>query len=57
MKREAVYKLFENSVEYGDKFRGIEEVTPDSQEHEATGRVKFHDRDGVFMLAHTLSTD
>lgn len=49
IKRGMVYKLFENCVEYGDKFRGIEEVVLDSQEHEAMARVKFQDREGNFF--------
>ncbi|RJE19625.1 polyketide synthase [Aspergillus sclerotialis] len=49
IKRGMVYKLFENCVEYGDKFRGIEEVILDSQEHEATARIVFQDRGRNFV--------
>jgi len=48
IKRGMVYKLFENCVEYGDKFQGIEEVSLDSQGHEATARVAFKDRSTCF---------
>lgn len=48
IKRGMVYKLFENCVEYGEKFQGIEEVSLDSRGHEATARVAFKGRSTCF---------
>lgn len=48
IKRGMAYKLFENCVEYGDKFQGLEEVCLDSKRHEATARVVFKDKSTCF---------
>ncbi|PQE21599.1 polyketide synthetase protein [Rutstroemia sp. NJR-2017a WRK4] len=48
IKRGLVYKLFENCVEYGEKFQGIEQVYLDSKSHEATARVAFKDESTCF---------
>jgi naphtho-gamma-pyrone polyketide synthase len=41
MKRGMVYKLFSTLVDYSQSYRGMEEVTLDSTELEATAKVKF----------------
>ncbi|KAK3386514.1 polyketide synthase for naphthopyrone YWA1 [Podospora didyma] len=48
IKRGMAYKLFENCVEYGPQFQGIEEVCLDSIGHEATARVVFKDSSACF---------
>lgn len=48
IKRGMAYKLFENCVEYGESFQGIEEVYLDSKGHEATARVSFKDKSTCF---------
>ncbi|KAI1293162.1 polyketide synthase for naphthopyrone YWA1 [Xylaria venustula] len=48
IKRGMVYKLFENCVEYGERFQGIEGVYLDSKAHEATARVTLKDRSTCF---------
>ena len=48
LKRGMAYKLFENCVEYGEKFQGIEEVHLDSKGHEATARVALKDKSDCF---------
>ncbi|KAI0201400.1 polyketide synthase for naphthopyrone YWA1 [Astrocystis sublimbata] len=48
LKRGMVYKLFENCVEYGEKFQGIERVHLDSKGHEATALVKLNDKSTCF---------
>ncbi|KAI0452381.1 polyketide synthase for naphthopyrone YWA1 [Xylaria acuta] len=48
IKRGMAYKLFENCVEYGEKFQGLEEVCLDSKGHEATARVVFKDKSTFF---------
>lgn len=48
LKRGMVYKLFENCVEYGDKFQGIEGVYLDSKGHEATASVVLKDKSTCF---------
>ena len=48
IKRGIAYKLFENCVEYGGSFQGIEEVHLDSKGHEATARVAFKDKSTCF---------
>ncbi|KAI0441953.1 polyketide synthase for naphthopyrone YWA1 [Xylaria telfairii] len=48
IKRGMAYKLFENCVEYGEKFQGLEEVYLDSKGHEATARVVFKDKSTLF---------
>ncbi|OJJ48520.1 hypothetical protein ASPZODRAFT_150731 [Penicilliopsis zonata CBS 506.65] len=42
MKRGMIYKLFATLVDYDDNYKSIQEVILDSENHEATGRVKFH---------------
>ncbi|KAI1271590.1 polyketide synthase for naphthopyrone YWA1 [Xylaria sp. FL0933] len=46
--RGMVYKLFENCVEYGERFQGIEGVYLDSKGHEATARVTLKDKSTCF---------
>ncbi|KAK1751945.1 polyketide synthase for naphthopyrone YWA1 [Echria macrotheca] len=48
IKRGMVYKLFENCVEYGEAFQGIDEVCLDSKAHEATARVNLKDNSTCF---------
>ncbi|KAI0856137.1 polyketide synthase for naphthopyrone YWA1 [Xylaria cubensis] len=48
IKRGMAYKLFENCVEYGEKFQGLEEVCLDSKGHEATARVVLKDKSNSF---------
>ncbi|KAM3073539.1 hypothetical protein ACMFMG_004567 [Clarireedia jacksonii] len=48
IKRGLVYKLFENCVEYGERFQGIDQVYLDSKSHEATARVAFKDESTCF---------
>ncbi|TWU71827.1 putative PKS-like protein biosynthetic cluster [Metarhizium rileyi] len=48
IRRGMAYKLFENCVEYGERFRGLEEVYLDSNGHEATARIQFKDKSTCF---------
>ena len=50
IKRGMAYKLFGSFVEYGEKFRGMEEVVLDSDQLEATARIVFQatEKDGNF---------
>lgn len=41
LKRRIVYQLFSAIVNYGDSFQGMQEVTLDSENHEATARISF----------------
>lgn len=51
--RGLAYKLFSAFVEYGDKYRGMEEVIVDSEQFEATSRVAFQtsEEDGNFFCS------
>ncbi|KAI3318673.1 polyketide synthase for naphthopyrone YWA1 [Xylariaceae sp. AK1471] len=51
IKRGMAYKLFENCVEYGENFRGLDEVYVDSDGHEATARVVFGDKSDLCPLS------
>ncbi|QGA19833.1 hypothetical protein EYB26_007528 [Talaromyces marneffei] len=44
-----VYKLFRNVVDYSERYRALEEVTLDTQSHDAIGMVRF--------LPNTLQDD
>ncbi|PWY86434.1 ketoacyl-synt-domain-containing protein [Aspergillus sclerotioniger CBS 115572] len=46
--RGMVYKLFSALVDYDDNFKNIREVILDSEQHEATARVKFQGSQGNF---------
>ncbi|GCB19650.1 conidial yellow pigment biosynthesis polyketide synthase [Aspergillus awamori] len=46
--RGMVYKLFAALVDYDDNFKSIREVILDSEQHEATARVKFQAPQGNF---------
>ncbi|KAL7941084.1 conidial yellow pigment biosynthesis polyketide synthase [Trichoderma barbatum] len=48
IKRGMAYKLFENCVEYGERFQGIDGVYLDSKGHEATAQVTFKDKSTCF---------
>lgn len=48
IRRGMAYRLFESLVEYGPRFRGIEEVVMDSSELEATASVRFQDQGSNF---------
>lgn len=49
MQRGIVYRLFSQIIEYDDNFKGIEEVILDSEQYEATARVKFRVTPGNFF--------
>ena len=51
--RGLAYKLFAALVQYDPKFQGMEEVILDSQNFEATSRVRFQteDKDGSFFFS------
>ncbi|PYH96131.1 conidial yellow pigment biosynthesis polyketide synthase [Aspergillus ellipticus CBS 707.79] len=48
MQRGMVYKLFSALVDYDENFKNIREVILDSENHEATARVKFSTPQGKF---------
>jgi naphtho-gamma-pyrone polyketide synthase len=48
MHRGMFYKLFGSIVGYGDDYRSVEEVILDSEEYEATARLKFQAKSGNF---------
>ncbi|KAL1854109.1 Type I Iterative PKS [Paecilomyces lecythidis] len=48
MHRRMFYKLFGALVDYGDNYKSVEEVILDSEEYEATARVKFQAESGNF---------
>ncbi|KAJ9319649.1 hypothetical protein DTO271D3_418 [Paecilomyces variotii] len=48
MHRGMFYKLFSALVDYGDNYKSVEEVVLDSEEYEATARVKFQAKSGNF---------
>ncbi|OJJ32995.1 hypothetical protein ASPWEDRAFT_115577 [Aspergillus wentii DTO 134E9] len=48
MKRGMVYKLFASLVDYDENFKSMQEVILDSDQHEATARVKFQAPPGNF---------
>ncbi|KAL2010566.1 hypothetical protein VTN00DRAFT_6373 [Thermoascus crustaceus] len=48
MKRGMAYKLFSALVEYDDNYKSMEEVILDSEQYEATARVKFQAKPGNF---------
>ncbi|ERF69996.1 hypothetical protein EPUS_03548 [Endocarpon pusillum Z07020] len=49
--RRMAYKLFANTVDYSDKFQGMNDVIFDGPEREATSHIKFRagPQDGTFM--------
>jgi len=47
-----MYKLFENCVEYGESFQGIDEVCLDSKGYEATTCVAFKDKSTCSFYAN-----
>ncbi|KJZ72324.1 hypothetical protein HIM_08250 [Hirsutella minnesotensis 3608] len=57
LKRSMVYKLFTSIVEYSDAYRGMEEVILDSEELEATAKVKLRVGDqGFFLNPHWIDS-
>ena len=53
IKRGMAYKLFSGLINYGHKYRGMEEVVLDNRELEATSAVQFqtHGSDGKFFFS------
>lgn len=53
IKRGMAYKLFSSLVDYGTRYRGMEEVVLDSAQLEATAKVKFQttEQDGNFYFS------
>ncbi|KAK3301404.1 polyketide synthase [Chaetomium fimeti] len=51
--RGLAYKLFSALVDYGDRYRGMEEVILDSATCEATAKIRFQttDQDGTFYFS------
>ena len=53
IRRNTAYELFGSFVQYGQSYRGMEEVTLDSDNHEATARLAFQttNEDGNFVCS------
>lgn len=53
IRREMAYELFGSFVNYAQSYRGMEEVTMDSKEYEATARLSFQttEEDGNFVCS------